>query len=150
VRARFAPQGWLVLSLLLLALLYAWLYGIIGPWLVPSVPRRLMTYPLIFLLYGVAVGTVGRSRTSGGLARRPTPTGGLARRPAPVTARANGLLILLGAALLRVIVLAGAVPPNPDLGRHLWEGKVLLAGFNPYAAPPGDKVYDSLRDQLAA
>jgi len=86
-------------------------------------------YPVIFALYLTAVWTVCRSQ---------------------VSFRTDWLILVLGAALLRVIILFGAVPENPDLGRHLWEGLVLLEGYNPYAAPPNDEVYDPLRERLEA
>jgi hypothetical protein len=122
-----------VAALVALALLYAWLYGLPGGREAPSVERRFLTYPVIFALYFLALWLVYRRDRRAVAARRP-----------------DLILIIAGAALLRLVILAGAPPMNPDLGRHLWEGKVLLAGFNPYVAPPDAEVYDELREQFAA
>lgn len=66
-----------------------------------------------------------------------------------LSARRVTWLALGGAALFRLAVLAGPVPENPGLWRYLWEGRVLIAGLNTYAAPPSSAVYNPLRRQLA-
>lgn len=132
-RKRRGPSWWLALVLLALAALYAWLYAVLGPREAPTVERRFLTYPVIFTLYFLTVWAVYRR--------------GAVSRPA---ARADLVLIVVGAALLRLIILTGVPPSNPDLGRHLWEGRVLLEGLNPYAAPPEAEVYDPIREQLKA
>lgn len=123
---------WLLTALTLTAAAYIWVYRPFGSGLIPSVQRRFLAYPLIFAVYFLAVWLVWQARRS--------------RR----NQRAGVVIVILGAALLRVIVLCGTVPENPDLGRHLWEGLVLLQGHNPYAAPPADERYDYLRERLAS
>jgi hypothetical protein len=58
------------------------------------------------------------------------------------------LLVVGVAALFRLEVLGGRAEDNADTWRYLWEGRVLLAGMNPYAAPPASPRYDALRDRL--
>jgi len=112
------------------AALYGATYVPFGPH--PSAPPiglRLVTYPVLYLTYFAAVYVVWRERE-----------------------RAHGRLLsglVLGSALLfRGLVLSGPAPLNNDAWRYLWEGRVVTEGFNPYAAPPGDPVYDGLRAKL--
>lgn len=121
---------WLPLCLFGMAVVYAGLYGLIGDPTPPTVQLRCVAHAVLFPLYFVTVWLLVRAG------------------PAACD-RGNLLLVLAGAALLRLVILSGAVPDNPDLGRHLWEGRVLLEGFNPYAAAPADGTYDPLRDRLA-
>lgn len=53
----------------------------------------------------------------------------------------------LGAALLmRLVLLPGWPSLSDDLWRYRWEGRVQLAGANPYATPPADPALAGLRD----
>ncbi len=51
---------------------------------------------------------------------------------------------LLGCVLLRLVVLHTA--PSDDVYRYEWEGKVQLAGFNPYTHAPDASLLASMRD----
>lgn len=53
--------------------------------------------------------------------------------------------LLIGAALLRLPLLV--LPCTDDVSRYLWEGRVQLAGHNPYAVPPDDPRLALLRDE---
>lgn len=53
-------------------------------------------------------------------------------------------VILPVAVLLRLPL--SAVEPNDDVYRYLWEGRVRLAGINPYVHAPDDPQLASLRD----
>ncbi len=56
---------------------------------------------------------------------------------------------LLGAALLAGLVARIgflAQPPSNDVWRYLWEGRVQLAGYNPYRLAPSDPALAALRD----
>jgi hypothetical protein len=59
-----------------------------------------------------------------------------------------GRAILLGALLLRVPLLALPLTLSDDALRYLWDGRVALAGFNPYALPPAAPELAPLRDGL--
>ena len=111
------PEVWgaalLALPLIALALIYAWVYGLVGPPESPNVQKRVTAFGPIFALYFATVWWLWRTRGH--------QRGRLARLA----------LVLIGAVVLRAIPLAGHVPRNPDLGRHLWEGLVLLRGHNP-------------------
>jgi alpha-1,6-mannosyltransferase len=57
------------------------------------------------------------------------------------------LAIVLGAALLaRVPALVGPPFLSSDLYRYIWDGRVQLAGFNPYRYIPADPALAALRD----
>ncbi len=53
-------------------------------------------------------------------------------------------LWLIGCAFLRVIPMG--VEPTDDANRYLWEGRIQLAGFNPYVHAPDDPALAYLRD----
>jgi hypothetical protein len=59
-----------------------------------------------------------------------------------------GAVILLGASLLRLLLLP--LPPtlSDDALRYLWDGKVARAGLNPYALPPSAPELAPLRDAI--
>jgi hypothetical protein len=59
-----------------------------------------------------------------------------------------GAVILLGASLLRLLLLP--LPPtlSDDALRYLWDGKVARAGLNPYALPPAAPELVPLRDAI--
>jgi hypothetical protein len=123
--------GWLLLIGLGSAALYAATYVPLtahrGP---PPVELRLVMYPLLFGLYFIAAFLVWRQR-EWAATRRVT------------------VIVLAGAVLYRGLALTGPVARNNDNRRYLWEGRVLLEGMNPYAAPPAGPVYDGLRRELA-
>jgi len=53
-------------------------------------------------------------------------------------------LLLLIAALLRLAILPAA--PSDDAYRYVWEGRLVLAGVSPYAAPADSPVYQDFHD----
>ena len=55
--------------------------------------------------------------------------------------------LLVVAALLRILVLPLPQSLSDDVYRYLWDGKVLLAGYNPYALAPDSDSLASLRDE---
>jgi hypothetical protein len=59
-----------------------------------------------------------------------------------------GALVILvaGAALLRLVFLFGAPTLSGDLYRYIWDGRVINAGFNPYLHVPADPALIALRD----
>jgi hypothetical protein len=61
-------------------------------------------------------------------------------------ARLSPVLVLVVAAVLRLLVLP--LPPtlSDDLLRYLWDGKTVAAGFNPYIHAPESEVLHGLRD----
>jgi hypothetical protein len=67
----------------------------------------------------------------------------LAAARAPQTPRAT-LLLWAGALLLRAMLFPAT--PGDDFARYLWEGRIQLAGFNPYLAPPDAPELAHLRD----
>jgi hypothetical protein len=95
----------------------------------PPIDARLVVYPALFAVYFAAVWLVWRHRDRAAM-------------------RAVTVVVLASAAAFRGIVLDGRVAGNPDNWRYLWEGKVLLAGMNPYAAPPASPRYNALRRRL--
>ena len=54
--------------------------------------------------------------------------------------------VLLGGVLLRLIVLASPATLSDDLFRYLWEGRVQLAGMNPFLYAPDSGALEGLRD----
>ncbi len=57
-----------------------------------------------------------------------------------------GAVILLGACLLRLLLLPLPATLSDDALRYLWDGKVARAGWNPYALPPAAPELAPLRD----
>ena len=62
-----------------------------------------------------------------------------------IPSKRMGFLILIVSALLMRVALFSHEPSN-DVYRYLWEGKIQLAGFNPYETPPSDNSLEFLRD----
>ncbi len=66
----------------------------------------------------------------------------------PPSARASKLGAwrwwLFGCIAVRALLLATA--PSDDAYRYVWEGRIQLAGFNPYSHSPDDPVLSGLRD----
>jgi len=113
------------------AALYGATYLPVGPSpFAPPVGLRLTTYPVLFVIYFVAVYVLWRERNR-------------------AHSRVLIGLVLGSAVVFRVLVLSGPAPLNNDAWRYLWEGRVLVEGLNPYAAPPGAAVYEGLRAELA-
>ena len=56
--------------------------------------------------------------------------------------------MILGAAVLRILLLP--LPPtlSDDVLRYVWDGRVAAAGFNPYELPPEAGELEPLRDDL--
>lgn len=55
--------------------------------------------------------------------------------------------LLLGTALaIRIAFLV--MPTGYDVYRYVWEGGILLEGFNPYVHPPDDPLLTPLRDEI--
>jgi hypothetical protein len=54
--------------------------------------------------------------------------------------------VLLLSAGLRIIALTGPVLLSDDIYRYVWDGRVNLAGFDPYAHPPAAEELSALRD----
>lgn len=59
---------------------------------------------------------------------------------------AVGPLIWVGALLFRAIVAVGAPGLSDDVYRYVWDGRVQVAGFHPYAHAPDDPALAELRD----
>ncbi len=127
-----ALSWWLAGCLVALVLPYARMYGLLGHYVAPDVQARFWFHAAIVPIYCLVVWLV------------------LRHGPRSRSAALDVSVVIIGAALLRAVVLSGSTPYNPDLGRHLWEGRVLIEGFNPYAAPPSAHVYDALRAKLTA
>ncbi|MGZ5020977.1 MAG: hypothetical protein ACXWFY_00155 [Chthoniobacterales bacterium] len=63
--------------------------------------------------------------------------------PLSLSYRKQALLLWGIAIVLRLVVLPLA--PGDDVARYQWEGKVQLAGYNPYSHLPNDSALESLR-----
>src|SRR5207248_5525291 len=57
-------------------------------------------------------------------------------------------IIVLGAFILRVMLLPFPPGLSHDSWRYLWDARVTLHGYSPYVYPPDDKVFSSLQDQV--
>jgi len=68
----------------------------------------------------------------------------IGRRP-PV--RATLVLVLLVAAVTRLLLVPGAPVLSDDIYRYVWDGRVQAAGINPYRYPPADPALAPLRDR---
>ena len=56
------------------------------------------------------------------------------------------LIIILFGVLFRITLLPTSYTTSDDIHRYLWEGKVLVNGFNPFTTPPEDSSLIHLRD----
>jgi hypothetical protein len=56
--------------------------------------------------------------------------------------------ILLAALVLRLALLPLPLTLSDDALRYLWDGRVAMAGFNPYTLPPAATELTSLRDEM--
>jgi len=61
----------------------------------------------------------------------------------------GSLLLILGSALIfRLTLLPSAPTLSDDIFRYIWDGRVQVAGINPYLYAPDDPALDHLRDAL--
>jgi len=56
------------------------------------------------------------------------------------------VILVLGAALLRLAFVVQTPTLSGDVYRYIWDGRVIGAGFNPYLHIPADPALTSLRD----
>ena len=68
------------------------------------------------------------------------------RKPGVPGERQALWMVLIGALLARWILLPLAPTLSDDIYRYLWDGRVQLAGLNPYGYAPADPVLAPLRD----
>jgi len=54
--------------------------------------------------------------------------------------------ILLSGLLFRIVLIPASPALSDDIYRYLWDGKISLAGINPYQYPPAAEELDSYRD----
>ena len=62
----------------------------------------------------------------------------------------SGAIIVLWAILFRATLLAGDPHLSDDIYRYIWDGRVQLAGVNPYSFAPSSPQLVELRDHLYA
>ena len=62
------------------------------------------------------------------------------------TPRRTALLLVTGCALLQLAALAGPPASSDDDYRYAWDGRVQLAGVDPYRYPPADAALVPLRE----
>jgi Glycosyltransferase family 87 len=123
----------LLCGLLLLSLaLYMWMRAVAPPD-VERVPAFMQVWILCFVPYLAACAYVLLTR--------------------PVVGRWLWLelaIILLGALLMRAMLLP--LPPNlsHDSWRYVWDARVTLLGYSPYVNAPGDQLFIHLRDFIYA
>src|SRR5215510_7148543 len=72
----------------------------------------------------------------------------LARAPRYAALSRPGLWVILVAIALRGALWPVVPSLSDDIYRYLWEGRVALAGHDPYALPPSDERLASLRDPV--
>jgi len=123
--------GWLVLLGVASAILWAALYLPVGPrgHLPAAFEARFAAYPLLFAAYFLACFIAWTRREQ-------------------LTSAGTTIGVILGALAFRLLVLSAPVIENGDNWRYLWEGRVVLEGMNPYAAPPDGPRYAGLRRKL--
>jgi hypothetical protein len=66
--------------------------------------------------------------------------------PSPRWRKLELALILLGAVVLRVILLPVLPDLSRDSWRYLWDARVTLYGYSPYVYPPDSPVFSHLHD----
>jgi hypothetical protein len=90
-----------------------------------QIPRFLIAFGVLYVLYVAAVFLVSRLNDT--------------RRPM--------LILIFGVAVAARIVLIGSTPAlSDDIYRYVWEGRVLQAGYNPFSHPPDSEELRGLRD----
>ena len=68
--------------------------------------------------------------------------------PVAISLRKQAALFWFVAVVMRLIALP--LEPGDDFWRYQWEGKIQLAGFNPYVNPPDDPALELLREDFPA
>lgn len=107
------------------ALLLPWAgIALLGDLAHGHLPRFLLLYFTAAALYLAALVLVARGR------ERPRALRG----------------IVIAAVLARVVLLAAPPSLSSDAERYRWEGRVQLAGHNPYVTPPDSPALSELRD----
>ena len=71
---------------------------------------------------------------------------GVNRGPAEISSGTAVTLIAAWAILFRLTALGGEPTLSDDVNRYVWDGRVQLAGVNPYSFPPSSPELASLRD----
>jgi hypothetical protein len=71
---------------------------------------------------------------------------GLLRWGLPFRGKAWVLVFLLLAVCPRLFALN--LIPSDDIPRYIWEGRILLKGYNPFAIPPDDPRLETFRDEV--
>lgn len=97
-------------------------------------------FGVAFALYGIALWIVGNDSREG---QSPLAPSG----PPQPCLRGWLLIILAVAGLCRVLLCFSPPSLSDDIYRYLWEGRVQLAGFNPYESPPNDPALSFLRNE---
>lgn len=93
-------------------------------------------FAIAFVLYVVAGAIVLRGYPSGG-------------GEEDAGSRRSPLVLILGLAILpRAILLTSDPALSDDLYRYIWDGKVAVAGIDPYRYPPDAPELAPLRDRL--
>jgi alpha-1,6-mannosyltransferase len=131
LRALSVPRALAALGILS-GLLYAVTTGPLVSIRVGATATYLVVFPMLFGVYLAAVRLALRQpRTAAPARSRWAPT----------------LTTILGFGLLfRVMLLPTPVYLSSDLYRYLWDGRVQLAGINPYRFPPAAPELAALRD----
>ncbi|HLI07598.1 MAG TPA: glycosyltransferase 87 family protein [Ktedonobacteraceae bacterium] len=129
------PRGRFLLLCGLLALsiaLYVWMRAVAPPD-VERAPAFMLVWILSFVPYFAACAYVLLTRPEAGR-----------------WLRLELAITLLGALVMRVMLLS--LPPNlsHDSWRYLWDARVTLLGYSPYVYGPGDQLFVHLRDFIYA
>lgn len=90
---------------------------------------KLAEMPVRFVLAGIACGVAFLAAVSA--------------CPQTLSFRAQALLFWTAAIVLRLVALP--LEPGDDFWRYQWEGRIQLAGFNPYVQAPDDPALEEVR-----
>ncbi|MBI3292750.1 MAG: hypothetical protein HYZ73_08095 [Elusimicrobia bacterium] len=93
-----------------------------------------------FALYGIALCLVWSD------SREVPPPLASSGPPRPRWTRGMGIILAV-AGLCRGALCFSPPSLSDDIYRYLWEGRVQLAGFNPYESPPNDPALSFLRNE---
>ncbi len=94
--------------------------------LAKTVPLFISLFGLMFVVYLGAVVSLARLDSPG---------------------RGMLLYVFVIAAVCRLVFLSAAPSLSTDICRYLWEGRVIEAGYNPFALPPSAPDLEFLRDE---
>ena len=97
-------------------------------------------FATVFVFYLLSLWLVHRVEKIGDVSIRHSP---LADRSVPVLGLGSVLLV---AVLARLVLLDAPPTLSDDIYRYRWDGRVQLAGVDPYAYPPNHPTLASLRD----